>query len=92
MGFGEKWLKSIDYCIQIVRLSILINGEPACFLPSERGLKQGDPLSPFLFILAMEGYSSMMRVAIQNSWMDQRFQDWKFLRGGNADTSSAICR
>ncbi|KAF3635679.1 putative protein SMG7L-like [Capsicum annuum] len=69
MGFGEKWLKWIEFCIKTVRFSILVNGEPASFFPSERGLRQGDPLSPFLFILAMEGYNSIMRVAIRNQWI-----------------------
>ena len=63
MVFGEKWLKWIEFCIKIARFSILVNGEPIGFFPSERGLRQGDPLSPFLFILAMEGLNSMVRVA-----------------------------
>ncbi|XP_059292426.1 secreted RxLR effector protein 78-like [Lycium ferocissimum] len=69
MGFGERWLKWIGFCIKTVRFSILVNGEPAGFFPSVRGLRQGDPLSPFHFILAMEGFNSTMRVAIQNSWL-----------------------
>lgn len=39
------------------------------FFPSERGLRQGDPLSLFLLILVMEGLNSMMRVATQNGWI-----------------------
>ncbi|XP_047261029.1 uncharacterized protein LOC124894378 [Capsicum annuum] len=67
IGFGERWLKWMGACVKTVRFFVLISGEPAGFFPSERGLKQGDTLSPFLFILVTEGFDSMMRVAIQNS-------------------------
>ncbi|WMV29916.1 hypothetical protein MTR67_023301 [Solanum verrucosum] len=69
MGFGEKWLKWIDFCIKTVKFTVLVNGEPVGFFGSERGLRQGNPLSPFLFILAMEGFDSMMRIALQNRWI-----------------------
>ncbi|XP_060210551.1 uncharacterized protein LOC132637488 [Lycium barbarum] len=67
--FNSKWLKWMEFCIKTTRFSILVNGEPVGFFPAERGLRQGDLLSPFLFIIAMEGLDSMMRIASQNSWI-----------------------
>ncbi|OIT39647.1 putative acyl-activating enzyme 19 [Nicotiana attenuata] len=69
MGFGRKWIKWMLFCISSVRFSVLINGSPEGFFPSHRGLRQGDPLSPFLFLIAMEGLNNMIKVANNNRWM-----------------------
>ena len=53
-GFGEKWCHWIQNCLSTYRGSILINGSPTEELQFYKGLKQGDPLSPFLFLLVME--------------------------------------
>lgn len=55
MGFREKWIKWIRFYTTNVRFLILINGFPSGFFPSKRDLRQGNLVSPFLFILAMEG-------------------------------------
>ncbi|GJT10260.1 RNA-directed DNA polymerase, eukaryota [Tanacetum coccineum] len=53
-GFGDKWCKWIQCCLHSSRGSIIINGSPTDEFQFGKGLKQGDPLSPFLFILIME--------------------------------------
>ncbi|GJY25826.1 RNA-directed DNA polymerase, eukaryota [Tanacetum coccineum] len=62
-GFGNKWCDWIQTCLKSSRGSILINGSPTEEFQFCKGLKQGDLLSPFLFILIMESlHLSFQRV------------------------------
>nr|GFB46310.1 cysteine-rich receptor-like protein kinase [Tanacetum cinerariifolium] len=62
-GFGNKWCNWIQCCLNSSRGSILVNGNPTEEFQFFKGLKQGDPLSPFLFILIMESlHLSFQRV------------------------------
>ncbi|GKD78976.1 RNA-directed DNA polymerase, eukaryota [Tanacetum coccineum] len=53
-GFGSKWRSWIRGSLSSGRASILVNGSPTTEFHLHRGLKQGDPLAPFLFLLIME--------------------------------------
>ncbi|KAK0583049.1 hypothetical protein LWI29_032852 [Acer saccharum] len=63
MDFGRKWREWIRNCISSPGLSVLVNGSPTFDFGMERGFRQGDPLSPFLFNVVVEGLSAIFKKA-----------------------------
>ncbi|KAJ9541973.1 hypothetical protein OSB04_028479 [Centaurea solstitialis] len=56
-----KWIREM---VSTVTFSVVVNGESHGFFPGKRGIRQGDPLSPYLFTLVMEGFSMIMKQCI----------------------------
>nr|GEV22872.1 RNA-directed DNA polymerase, eukaryota, reverse transcriptase zinc-binding domain protein [Tanacetum cinerariifolium] len=76
-GFGDKWCRWIQCCLKSSRGSIIMNGSPTEEFQFGKGLKQGDPLSPFLFILLMES----LHLSFQRIVDAGMFHDIKLSRG-----------
>lgn len=84
MGFRKKWVHWIQFCISTERFSILVNGTSYGFFQSSRDLRQGDPLSPYLFVSLMEALSILLRKTGQGRFISS------FKVGGRRGTGVEI--
>lgn len=64
LGFGEAWIKWIEALVCSSWISVLVNGSPTKEFTVGRGLRQGDPLSPFLFVIMAEGLMALVKKAV----------------------------
>ncbi|KAK9988994.1 hypothetical protein SO802_029233 [Lithocarpus litseifolius] len=80
LGFLARWVDLAMQCVTSASYTVLINGEPRGFISPSRGIKQGDPLSPYLFLFCVEGLSNLLRRAVAT----QNIQGIKSCRNGVA--------
>lgn len=65
ISFSTNWVSIVMNCISTISFSIMINGQAKGFFKPQRTLRQGDPLSPYLFLLCAESLSHMLTTALR---------------------------
>lgn len=60
LGFPPEFCHRIAKCITTVSYNVLINGASTRYIQPQRGLRQGDPMSLFLFLMCAEGFSALL--------------------------------
>jgi len=65
MSFHSKWISWIRGCMESATVSVLVNGSPMEEFKPFRGLRQGDPLAPFLFLVVTEGLVGLVRQVVK---------------------------
>ncbi|XP_057809051.1 uncharacterized protein LOC131023524 [Salvia miltiorrhiza] len=104
LNFDPLWRKWIRGCISSASANVLVNGSPSGEFSLERGLRQGDPLSPFLFLIAAEGLHSLISRAVDRFLVQpavigrenlkishlQYADDTIFLLGDDEDNAGAV--
>lgn len=63
LGFHTEWVRVVMRCVTTVSYCFKVNGELIERIIPWRGLKQGDPLSPYLFLICAEGFSCLLNAA-----------------------------
>jgi hypothetical protein len=61
LGFAERWAKIVMTCIRMVSYLVVVNWNPVGLIRPSRGIRQGDPISPYLFLLCAETLSALLQ-------------------------------
>jgi hypothetical protein len=86
IGFNERWVNLTMTCVRTVSYSVVVHGQPYGKIIPTRGLRQGDPLSPYFFILCAEGLSFLL----QKAERERRITGLPVTRG-NSFKSFVLC-
>lgn len=86
VGLPDCMINIIMHCVESVRTNVMWNGSRAEFFCPNRGIRQGDPISPYLFVLCMDKLSHLIADAVDNgSWIPFR------VGRGSFNLASYVC-
>ncbi|CAL9017676.1 unnamed protein product, partial [Prunus brigantina] len=69
LGFAGDWISLVMRCITSVEFAVIVNGSPGINFKPTRGIRQGDPLSPYIFIIISDVLSSMINCAVDRHFL-----------------------
>ena len=69
LGFHNIWIRWVKGCLESSTISVLVNGSPTEEFKPSRGLRQGDPMAPFLFLVVVEGLAGLVRQATKQNML-----------------------
>lgn len=67
LGFDVKRVHWIMTCVKTVMYSVIVNGSVYGHIQTSRGIRQGDPLSPYLFLMCAEGHKELTGMKLASS-------------------------
>lgn len=69
VGFNQEWVRNVTACISTSRLAITLNGKTSDWFKPSRGIRQGNPISPLLFVLCIEQLSNLIEdLVLAGEW------------------------
>ncbi|XP_062103848.1 uncharacterized protein LOC133814961 [Humulus lupulus] len=69
MGFADRWIKLLECCLSSVRYRVVCGDKEIGPIFPGRGLRQGDPISPYLFLICAEGFSTLINQFENRGWL-----------------------
>jgi len=67
LGFHSKWINWVKGCLESASVFVLVNGSPTEEFRPTKGLRHGDPLTPFLFLIVAKGIAGFVRQALKET-------------------------
>lgn len=78
-GFSEEWITWVHACLSSTKLSYIINGKKGLHFKVHKGLKQGSPFSPLLFIIVVDVFNAIIHRVMERRFLDvmsDRARSW----------------